>query len=325
MTISRRRLLHLGVGATSGLLFARAGWAAAYPERPIRIIVGFPPGGAADLIARLMGEWLSRQLAQPVIVENRPGAAGNLGTELVVRAPADGYTLLFATSTNAINAALYDRLSFNFVRDVTPVAEVTRNPFLLLLHPSIPAKTGPELIAYAKANPGKLAMASAGSGTPHHLFGELFNRMAGIEMLHVPYRGEAPALTDLIAGHVQVMFTTAGPALDYCHSGTVRLLAVTSAAHLESLPEVPSVGEFVPGYDASGWFGIAAPKNTPADIVENLNKEINAALADPTIKARFAGLAAAASPGSSTEFANLIAADTQKWAAVIHSANITPQ
>jgi tripartite-type tricarboxylate transporter receptor subunit TctC len=325
MTISRRRLLHLGVGATSGLFLARAGWAAAYPERPIRIIVGFPPGGAADLIARLMGEWLSRQFVQPVIVENRPGAAGNLGTELVVRAPADGYTLLFATSTNAINAALYERLSFNFVRDVTPVAEVTRNPFLLLLHPSIPARTGPELIAHAKANPGKLAMASAGSGTPHHLFGELFNTMAGIEMLHVPYRGEAPALTDLIAGHVQVMFTTAGPVLDYCRSGTLRLLAVTTAAHLESLPEVPSIGEFVPGYEASGWFGIAAPKNTPADIVENLNKEINVGLADPTIKARLAGLAVSGCPGSPTEFANLIAADTKKWAAVIHSANISPQ
>ena len=281
--------------------------------------------GAADIVARLMGEWLLRRLAQPTIIENRPGAAGNLGTELVVRAPPDGYTLLFATSTNAINAALYNRLSFNFVRDVTPVAEVTRNPFLLLLHPSIPARTGPQFIAHAKANPGKLAMASAGSGTPHHLFGELFNTMAGIEMLHVPYRGEAPALTDLIAGRVQVMFTTAGPALDYCRSGTLRLLAVTTAAHLESLPEVPSVGEFVPGYDASGWFGIAAPKNTPADIVENLNKKINAALADAAIKARLAGLAVSGSPGSPTEFANLIATDTKKWAAVIHAANISPQ
>jgi tripartite-type tricarboxylate transporter receptor subunit TctC len=325
MTISRRGLLHLAVGTMSGLLFACAGWAETYPVRPIRIVVGFPPGGAADIIARLMGEWLSRRLAQPAIIENRAGAAGNLGTELVVRAPADGYTLLFATGTNAINAALYDELSFNFIRDLTPVAAITRNPFLLLVHPSIPVKTGPELIAYAKAHPGKLAMASAGNGTPHHLFGELFDKMAGIEMLHVPYRGEAPALTDLIAGQVQVMFTTAGPALDYCRSGMLRLLAVTTSAHPESLPEVPSVGEFLPGYEASGWFGIAVPKNTPADIVGKLNQEFNAALADRTIRTRLAELGVSGSPGSSDEFEQLIVADTRKWAEVIHSANIRAQ
>jgi tripartite-type tricarboxylate transporter receptor subunit TctC len=325
MTVSRRGLLRIGAGAISVSFFARSGSADAYPARPVRIIVGFSPGGAADMIARLAGEWLSKRLAQPVIIENRPGAAGNIGTELVVRAPADGYTLLFATATNAINAALYDKLSFNFIRDVTPVAGITRNPFLLVVHPSIPTKTVAELLAYAKANPGRLAMASAGSGTPHHLFGELFDKMAGVEMLHVPYRGEGPALTDLLGGQVQVMFTTAGPVLDYCRSGMLRLLAVTTAARLESLPEIPSIQEFVAGYEASGWFGIAAPKDTPAEIVEKLNKEINVALADPAIKNRLAVLAVSGSPGSSTEFGNLIAADSQKWAQVIHSANIRPE
>jgi tripartite-type tricarboxylate transporter receptor subunit TctC len=257
-----------------------------------------------------------------VIVENRPGAAGNLGTELVVRASADGYTLLFATGTNAINAALYDKLPFDFIRDLMPVGQITRNPFLLLVHPSVPARTVPELIAYAKAHPGKLAMGSAGIGTPHHLFGELFDRMAGIEILHVPYRGEAPALSDLIAGQVQVMFTTAGPALDYCRAGTLCLLAVTTATRLASLPEVASVGEFLPGYETSGWFAIAAPKNTPADIVETLNREINAALADRTIQTRLARLAVTGAPGSPAELARFIAADTRKWAKVIRSANI---
>jgi tripartite-type tricarboxylate transporter receptor subunit TctC len=324
MTISRRRLLHAAVGATSGSFFARTGWADAYPARPVVIIVGSAPGGTADVIARLSGEWLSRRLAQPVIVENRPGAATNLGTELVVRAAPDGYTLLFATGTNAINATFYDKLSFNFIRDLTPVAAITRNPFLLISNPSIPIKTGPELIAYAKANPGKLAMASAGIGTPHHVFGELFDKMAGIEMLHVPYRGEAPALTDLVAGQVQVMFITAGPVIDYCRSGMLRPLAVTTAARLPSLPEVPPVREFVPGYEANGWFGIAAPKNTPTDIIEKLNHEINLALADAVFKARLDEMALSGLPGSPIEFAKLIEADTTKWAEVIHAANIRP-
>jgi tripartite-type tricarboxylate transporter receptor subunit TctC len=323
MTISRRRLLHIAAGTTLGSSFARTGWADAYPARPVRIIVGSAAGGTADVIARLMGEWLSRRLAQSVIIENRPGAATNVGTELVVRAAPDGYTLLFATGTNAINATLYDKLSFNFIRDVTPVAAITRNPFVLLIHPSIPAKTGPELIAYAKANPGKLAMASAGIGTPHHVFGELFDRMAGIEMLHVPYRGEAPALTDLVAGQVQVMFITAGPVIEYYRSGTLRALAVTTAARLPSLSEVPSIGEFVPGYEASGWFGIAAPKNTPADIVMKLNNEINSALAEPAMKTRLAGLALSGFPVSPAEFEDFIVADTKKWAEVIRAANIS--
>jgi tripartite-type tricarboxylate transporter receptor subunit TctC len=325
MTIARRRFLNFAAGAAGVPFLCRAGWAETYPARPLRIVIGFPPGGAADVVARLMADWLGRRLAQAAIIENRPGAAGNLGTEIVVRAPADGYMLLFATSTNAINTALYDKLNFNFIRDLTPVAAISHNPFLLVLHPSIPAKTGPELITYAKANPGKLVMASAGSGTPHHLFGELFKRMAGIEMLHVPYRGEGPALTDLIAGRAQVMFTTAGPVLDYCRAGTLHLLAVTTAAHLAFLPEVPTVGEFVPGYEASGWFGISAPKDAPSAIVAKLNREINAGLADPVLKGRLAGLAVSALPGSPADFARLIAADTQKWADLIRSAGIKPE
>jgi tripartite-type tricarboxylate transporter receptor subunit TctC len=325
MTISRRGLLRIGAGATAVSVCAGAGWVDAYPARLVRIIVGFPPGGSADVIARLTGEWLARRLAQPVIIENRPGAASNIATELVVRAPADGYTLLFATSTNAINAALYENISFNFARDLTPVVAIARNPFLLLVHPSIPIITVPELIAYAKANQEGLAMASAGIGTPHHLFGELFDKMAGVEMLHVPYLGEGPALTDLLRGQVQVMFTAAGPALDYCRSGMLRLLAVTTAARLECLPEIPCVQEFVPGYEASGWFGIAAPKKTPAEIVGKLNNEISLALADSAIKTRLAKLAVSGCPGTPAEFGKLIAADTQKWAGVIHSANIRPE
>jgi tripartite-type tricarboxylate transporter receptor subunit TctC len=322
MAISRRRLLGLAAGTTLGSCLAGTGRADAYPARPVRIIVGTAPGGTADNIARLMAEWLSRKLAQPVIIENRPGAATNVGTELVVRAAPDGYTLLFATGTNTINATFYDKLDFNFIRDVTPVAAITRNPFLLLVHPSLPAKTGPELIAYAKANPGKLAMASAGIGTPHHVFGELFDKMAGITMLHVPYRGEAPALIDLIAGQVQVMFATAGPVLDYCRSGRLRPLAVTTAVHLSSLPELPSIGEFLPGYEASGWFGLAAPRNTPADIVMKLNQAINSALSDPVIKTRLADMALSGFPDSPAEFTDFIVADTRKWAEVIHAANI---
>ena len=325
MTMARRHLLRLAAGAVALPFLSRTAAADAYPARPLRIVIGFPPGGAADVIARLTADWLSRRLAQPVIVENRPGAAGNLGTEIVVRAPADGHTLLFATSTNAINTVLYDKLGFNFIHDLTPVAAISHNPFLLVLHPSVPVKTGAELIAYAKDNPGKLVMASAGSGTPHHLFGELFKRMAGVEMLHVPYRGEGPALTDLIAGRAQVMFTTAGPVLDYCRAGTLHLLAATTAAHLASLPEVATVGEFVPGYEATGWFGVSAPKDTPATIVARLNQEINAGLADPALKGRLEGLAVSAAPGSPAEFARLIAADTQKWAQLIRSGGIKPE
>jgi tripartite-type tricarboxylate transporter receptor subunit TctC len=325
MTISRRGLLRIGAGATAVSVCAGAGWVDAYPARLVRIIVGFPPGGGADVIARLTGEWLARRLAQPVIIENRPGAASNIATELVLRAPADGYTLLFATATNAINAALYNNISFNFARDLAPVVAIARNPFFLLVHPSIRIRTVPELIAYAKANQEGLAMASAGIGTPHHLFGELFAKMAGVEMLHVPYLGEGPALTDLLRGQVQVMFTAAGPALDYCRSGMLRLLAVTTAARLGCLPEIPCVQEFVPGYEASGWFGIAAPKKTPEEIVGKLNNEISLALADSAINARLAKLAVSGCPGTPAEFGKLIAADTQKWAGVIHSANIRPE
>ena len=294
-----------------------------YPARPIRLIIGFPPGGAADLVARLIGQRLSVRLRQPIVVENQPGASGNIGTETVVRAPPDGYTLLLATGTNAINTALYGKLNFDFVNDIPPVATISRNPFIVVVNPSIPARTIPEFIAYAKANPGKINMGSAGNGTPHHLFGVLFEMMTGVNMLHVPYRGEGPALVDLMAGQVQVMFTTGGPSLGYARSGKLRLLAVTTATRLATLPGVPSLSEFVPGYEAVGWFGIGGPKATPAEIITTLNSEIIAALADPDIKARFAELGISEYSSSPGEFGKYIATETAKWAKVIKTANIT--
>ncbi|MFZ3350469.1 MAG: tripartite tricarboxylate transporter substrate binding protein [Xanthobacteraceae bacterium] len=294
-----------------------------YPTRPVRLIVGFPPGGAADLAARLIGQRLSARLGQAVVVENQPGASGNIGTEAVVRAPPDGYSLLFVTSTNAINAGLYGKLNFNFVSDIAPVAGVSRNPFILVLNPSVPAKTVPDFIAYAKANPGKIAMGSAGNGTPHHLFGELFMMMTGVDMLHVPYRGEGPALADLMGGQIQVMFTTGGPSLGYVRSGKLRVLAVTSATRLATLPGVPSLNELVPGYEAVGWFGIGAPKTTPAEIVTTLNSEVVAALNDANVKARFAQLGLLEYPSTAAEFGKYIASETEKWAKVIRTAKIT--
>jgi tripartite-type tricarboxylate transporter receptor subunit TctC len=295
----------------------------AYPSRPIRLVVGFPPGGAADLTARLIGQKLSVRLNQSIIVENQSGASGNISTETVVRAVPDGYTLLWVTGTNAINAALYAKLNFNFENDIAAIGGISRNPFVMAINPAVPAKTVPEFIAYAKANPGKVNMASAGPGTPHHLFGELFKMMIGVDMLHVPYRGEAPALTDLMGGQAQVMFATVGPAVEYAHSGKLRLLAVTSATRLATLPDVPSLNEFVPDYEAVGWFGIGAPKKTPIEIVGVLNTEMIAALADPDIKARFATLGMLEYPSSSAEFAKYIAAETEKWAKVIKTANVT--
>jgi tripartite-type tricarboxylate transporter receptor subunit TctC len=294
-----------------------------YPTRPIRLIVGFPPGGAADLVARLIGQRLSARLGQAVVVENQAGASGNIATEAVVRAPRDGYELLLVTGTNAINAGLYGKLNFNFVSDIAPVAGISHNPFILVLNPSVPAKTVPEFIAYAKANPGRIAMGSAGNGTPHHLFGELFMMMTGVDMLHVPYRGEGPALADLMGGQVQVMFTTGGPSLGYVRSGKLRVLAVTSATPLATLPNIPSLNEFVPGYEAVGWFGIGAPKATPAAIITTLNGDVVAALNDADVKVRFSQLGLLAYPSTPAAFGKYIASETEKWTKVIRGAKIT--
>jgi tripartite-type tricarboxylate transporter receptor subunit TctC len=281
MQLPRRRFLHLAVGAAALPAVSRFTWAQAYPTRPVRLIVGFAAGGGIDIIARLMGQWLSERLGQPFVVENRPGAGGNIGTEAVVRAAPDGYTLLLAFSSNAINATLYEKLNFDFVRDTAPIAGVIRVPNVMLVNPSVPAKTVPEFITYAKANPGKISMASGGIGTPAHVSGELFKMMTGVNLVLVPYRSGGPALTDLLGGQVQVMFPSTVASLEYVNAGKLRALAVTTATRSEALRDVPTVGESVPGYEASTWFGICAPKNTPAPIVDKLNEEINAALADP--------------------------------------------
>jgi tripartite-type tricarboxylate transporter receptor subunit TctC len=322
MKLSRRTFLHLVAGAAALSLAPRLARAQAYPSRPVRWIVPFPPGGGTDIVARLMGQWLSERLGQPFVIENRPGAGTNIGTEAVVRAPPDGYTLLLVASVNTINATLYDRLSFNFIRDIAPVASIIRQPLIMLVNPSLPVKTVPEFIAYAKANPGKINMASAGNGTSQHVAGELFKIMAGIDMVHVPYRGTAPALTDLLGGQVQVYFATQGPSIGYIRAGKLRALAVTTAARSEALPDLPTVGEFLPGFEASLVYGLGAPKSTPAEIVDKLNKEINAALSDPKINARLAdmdGMALALSPA---DFGKLIADETEKWGKVIRAANI---
>jgi tripartite-type tricarboxylate transporter receptor subunit TctC len=317
MKLPRRHFLHLAAGVAALPAMPRIARAQAYPSRPVHVIVGFPPGGTADIVARLMGQRLSERLGQQVIIENRPGAGANIGTEAVVRAPADGYTLLLVGSYNAINATLYDRLNFNFSRDIVPVAGLIRAPSVLEVNPSVPAKSVPEFIAYAKANPGKLTMASSGIGTPSHVIGELFKFMTGVNLVHVPYRGAAPAVTDLLAGQVQVFFDPIPNSIGYIRAGKLRPLAITSATRSEALPDVPTVSEFVPGYEATGWFGIGAPKATPAEIVDKLNKEINEGLVDPKLKARFADLGAAVFPGSSSDFAKFIAEETEKWAKVI--------
>jgi tripartite-type tricarboxylate transporter receptor subunit TctC len=324
MKLPRRNFLHLVAGAAALPAVSRVARAQAYPSRPVRIIVPIAPAGSADIVARLVSQWLSERLGQPFIIENRPGSGGNIGTEAVVRAPADGYTLLVVGAWNAINATLYENLKFSFIRDITPVAGVARYSNVMVLHPSFPAKTVPEFIAYAKANPGKISMASAGNGTPSHVSGELFKMMAGVNMVHVPYRGGGPALTDLLAGQVQVMFPTTVASIEYIRAGRLRALAVNSAARSDALPGVPTVGEFLPGYEASGWSGIGAPKNTPAKIVDKLNTEVNAALADPNTKARLADLGGEVFALSPADFANLIAEETEKWGKVIRSANIKP-
>ena len=318
----RRQFLHLAAGAAALPAVSRVARAQAYPSRPVRIIVGFAAGGPADTVARLIGQWLSERLGQPIVVDNRSGANGNIGSEVVVRAPADGYTLLMALAVNAINAAVYDNLSFNFIRDTAPVASIASIPLVMEVNPSVPAKTVPEFIAYAKANPGKINMASAGIGSPQHVAGELFKMMGGVEMVHVPYRGDALVVPDLISGQVQVYFGVMLASLGYIRAGKLRALAVTSATRQEALPDVPTVGEFLPGFEARGWYGIVVPKATPTQIVEKLNKEINAALADPNMKKRLTDLGCAVFAGSPADFGKFIAEETEKWGKVVRAANI---
>jgi tripartite-type tricarboxylate transporter receptor subunit TctC len=322
MQLSRRQFLHLAAGAASLPAFSRLASGQTYPTQALHILVGFAAGGNFDIVARLIGQSLSEQLHQPVIVDNRPGASGNLATEALIRAPADGYTLLLGGAVNAINATLYDKLNFDFVRDVAPVAGVVRFPNVMTVSAPFPAKTVPEFIAYAKANPGKINHGSSGSGTTQHLAGELFKIMTGTNLIHVPYRGAAQALTDLLGGQVQVLFEPLPASIQHIKSGKLRALAVTTAARSETLPDLPTMGEFVPGYEASGWNGICAPRNTPVDVVEKLNKTINASLADPKVKARIAELGATTLAGSAADFGRLIADETEKWARVIRAANI---
>jgi tripartite-type tricarboxylate transporter receptor subunit TctC len=322
MKLPRRQFLNLAAGAAALPALSRIGWAQSYPTRPVRIIVGFSAAGGADVFARLIAQRLSERLGQRFFIENRPGAASNIATEVVVRAPADGYTLLQVTVANASNASLYDNLSFNFIRDITPVASLMRGTFVIVVNPSFPAKTVPEFIAYAKANPGKVNMASSGSGAGPHVAGELFKMMTGIDMAHVPYRGGAPAITAVLGGEVQVFFSPVPEPLEHVKGGQLRALAVTAATRLDALPDVPTAGEFVSGYEASTFYGLGAPKNTPADIVDKLNREINAALADPAIKARLAVLGTMVLAGSPAEFGKLIADETEKWAKVVKFAGI---
>jgi tripartite-type tricarboxylate transporter receptor subunit TctC len=314
--------LHLAAGAAALPAVSRIAWAQAYPSRPVRIIVGFPPGGGSDILARLMGQWLSERLNQAFVVENRPGAGGNIGTEAVVRAPTDGYTLLLAGGWNAVNATLYDKLNFNFIRDITPVAGIMRTSNVVVVHPSFPAKTITEFIAHAKTNPGRISMASPGIGTAAHMSGELFKMMAGVNMVHVPYRGDAPAVTDLISGQVQVMFSNTVSSIEHIRAGRLRALAVTTSTRSDALPDVPTVGEFVQGYEASAWWGFGAPRNAPKEIINKLNQAINAGLADLKIKTRLAELGGTALAGSPADFGRLIADETEKWGEVIRAANI---
>ena len=322
MKLPRRQFLHLAAGAAALPTVSRFAFAQTYPSRPVRLIVPFAPAGGSDITARLMGQWLSERLAQPFIIENRPGAGSNIATEAVVRAAADGYTLLCVTTANAINATLYDKLNFNFIRDIAPVATISRNTYVMLVHPSMPAKTVPEFIAYAKAHPRKINMASAGTGSPPHVCGELFKMMAGVDLLHLPYRGGGPALTDLLGGQVQVYFATTVASIEYIRTGRLRALAVTTATRSDALPDIPTVAEFVPGYEASSWYGVGAPKATPAEIVEKLNKEINAGLADAKLKARLADLGGDVLALSPADFGKLIADETEKWGNVIRALNI---
>ena len=323
MSINRRDVLRWTAGAAALPAYAAIARADAYPARPVRMVVGFPASNASDVVARLAAQKLGERLGQSFVVENRPGAGGNIGVEFVVNAAPDGYTLLAASTSAAINATLYSKLNFNFLHDIAPVAGVARAPYVFVVTPSFPAKTIPEFIAYAKANPGKINMASAGNGSLSHLCGELFMTMAGINMVHVPYR--TSFLPDLFAGQIQTVFSPISQSIDYVRSGKLRALGVTSATRQASLPALPAVAEFVPGYEASGWYGIGAPRNTPAEIVDRLNKEMSAALADADMKMRLTALGAVPMPSTPAEFAAFLAADTEKWAKVIRTANIQPE
>lgn len=326
MRVSRRQFLNLAVGAAAFTPLPGFAWARTYPSRPVRIIVGFAAGGPNDILARLIGQWLSERLGQQFVIENRPGAGSNIATQAVVRAAPDGDTLLLVGSPNAINATLYDNLDFNFIRDIAPVAGLMRGALVMVAHPSVPAKTLPEFIAYAKENPGKLSYGSGGIGGITHMAAELFKREAGgLDILHVPYRGVAPALTDLLGGRVETLFVNLAPSIGYIRPGTIRALATTAATRSEALPDIPTIGEFVPGYEASSVFGLGAPKNTPIEIVDKLNEEINAALADIKIKAQLARLDGTAISGSPAGFGSLMATETEKWSRVIRFANIKPE
>ncbi len=322
MKLPRRQFLHLAAGAAALPAVSRFAWAQTYPTKPVRILVGFAPGGGVDIMARLIGQWLSERLGQPFVIENRPVAGTNITTQVVVSAPPDGYTLLLVNAANAINATFYGNLNFNFLRDIAPVAGIMRVPSVMVVNPSVPAKTIPEFIAYAKANPGKINMASGGIGGPSHVSGELFNMMAGVSMVHVPYRGAGPALVDLLGGQVQVLFNSPPAPIEYIKAGALRALAVTTATRSETLPDLPTMDSLLPGYEASVWYGIGAPKNTPAEIIDTLNKEINAALADPKLKARLADVGGTVLAGSPADFGKLIADETEKWAKVIKFAGI---
>jgi tripartite-type tricarboxylate transporter receptor subunit TctC len=323
MKLSRRQFLHLAAGAAALPAVSRIAWAQAYPSRPVRVIVPFAPAGTTDIAARLMGQWLSERLGQPFVIENRPGASTTIGTEVVVRASADGYTLLLATTASAINTTLFEgKLNYNFLRDIVPIAGIFRVPNVMVVHPSVPGKTVPEFIAYAKGNPGKINMGSSGSGSASHVFGELFKMMTGVNLVHVPYRGGY--VPDLLGGQTQVVFGTIASCIQLISAGELRALAVTTATRSPALPDVPALGESVPGYEASQWYGLGAPKNTPAEIVSKLNSEVNAGLADPKLKVRLADLGVDTMSVTSADFGKLIADETEKWGKVIRAANIKP-
>jgi tripartite-type tricarboxylate transporter receptor subunit TctC len=325
MKVHRRTFLQLAAAGLGAPAFPLAAMAEEYPARPVRVVAGFAAGGGVDITARLIGQWLNERLGQSFVVENRTGAGGNIGTEAVVTAAPDGYTLLLATVPNAVNASLYNNLKFNFIRDIAPVAGIIRVPMFIMVHPSLPAKTVPELIAHAKANPGKVNMASAGNGSAPHMAGELFKMMTGVNMVHVPYRGQGPALTDLLGGEVQVLFATAPGTTDYVTTGKLRALAVTTTSRAEVLPDVPPVSDFVPGYETSQWYGMCAPGKTPAEIIGKLNKEINAAITDAGMKGRLAAIGGEPLPGTPAEFGKLIAEETEKWAKVVKAAGLKPE
>lgn len=318
----RRHFLYLAASAVALPGVSRIARAEAYPSQPVRIVVGFPPGGPSDIVARLIGQWLSERLGQPFVIENRPGASTNIATEVAVRAPADGYTLLLVTPSAAINATLYDNLHFNFIHDIAPIATVMRAPYVLVINPSVPARTFSEFLSYAKANPGKITMASSGIGTGSHVAGELFQTTAGVTMLHVPYRGAAPALTDLLGGQVQVMFESIPSLIGHLQAGRLRALAVTTAARADALPGIPPIGDFLPGFEASYWAGLGVATGTPAEIINKLNGQINAGLADPKMRTRIGDLGGTPLAGSPSDYGKLIANETEKWGKVIRAANI---